>query len=96
MGRWIRLIWLLAAMGAAGVLIVHYQTAVVATGYRLSGLLEEKEDLKEKNRMLRIELGRAGVPDQVRRSYEILTAQDEQQTDPEAGVPGSREQAGHD
>jgi hypothetical protein len=72
MGRWVRLVCLLASLGGAGVLVVHYQTSAVASGYGLSKLMDECENLKERNRILRIELGRAGVPAQVRKSREIL------------------------
>ena len=73
MWRWFRLFWLLVALGGVGILVVHYQTSVVTSGYRISGLMEKKETLKERNRRLRIELGRASVPDQVRESFKALT-----------------------
>ncbi|GEM_PF-3031958 len=87
------MIWLLAAVGGAGILVVHYQTSVVATGYRISGLLETREALKEKNRKLRIELGRASVPDSVRASWNVFQERKEtgKQTAPGGDVPGREE-----
>ena len=85
MWRWLRLFWLLAALGAAGVLIVHYQTSVVTSGYKISVLIEEREGLKEQNRTLRIDLGRASVPSQVRESFKVMTAPEEETTP--SGVP---------
>jgi hypothetical protein len=95
MGRWVRLVWLLAVLGAVGVLVVHYQTSVVASGYEFSNLLQERERLKERNRMLRIELGRAGNPGQVRKSWEALSADEAgAKSEPQgnAEAPGKEEE----
>ncbi|MHC5036652.1 MAG: hypothetical protein ACYTHM_05005 [Planctomycetota bacterium] len=86
MWRWIRLFWLLAALGGAGILVVHSQTSVVSTGYRVSAMLETREGLREKNRTLRIQLGRASVPGQVRESYKALSTMGEESgSEPAAG-----------
>jgi len=85
MGRWVRLVCLLASMGGAGLLVVHYQTSAVVSGYGLSKLLDECEQLKERNRILRIELGRAGVPGQVRESMKALSEEDGSGTKPTRG-----------
>ena len=87
MGRWMRLTVLLAGICGAGILIVHFQTSIVTTGYRLTNLIEKKEGLREKNRMLRIENGRAGVPEQVRKSWEMISKDCEPQDRSEPG-PG--------
>lgn len=78
MYRWFRLVWLLAALGGAGILVVHSHTSVVTGGYRLSGLIEKREKLRERNRVLRIEMGRASVPAQVRKSLDLLRAAKEE------------------
>ena len=53
--RWVRLFWLLAALGGAGVLVIHNQTTVVTTGYRISEKIDQRERSRERNRMLRID-----------------------------------------
>lgn len=58
---------MLALLGAAGVLVVHRQTAVLSKGYRLSGLIGRVEGRKEACRKLRIALERERLPRVVRR-----------------------------
>jgi len=85
--RWVRLFWLLAALGGAGILVIHNQTTVVTTGYRISEKIEHRGKSRERNRMLRIEMGRAGVPEQVRESWKALTESEEKKADDPASAP---------
>jgi hypothetical protein len=95
MWHWARLFWLLAALGGAGLLVVHYQTSVVTTGYRITTRLDEREALREENRRLRIELGRAGVPRQIQESWKLLSKpeEDEKESRP---APGEAPESGTD
>jgi hypothetical protein len=53
---------MLVTIGTAGLLLVHRQTAVLLTGYRLTGLAQERDDQRERSRTLRIDIEKERHP----------------------------------